>query len=515
MKFSLTWLVAAASGFIALSYEILWYRAFSFVTWSQATTFGLLLGFYLAGIAVGSNRIRKLCRSEANGAQQLLVLARLVLGANVLGFLVVPAFSLLAPFNPMLGLGLVGLSAAALGAVFPLACHYGIPSDEKTGAHLSYVYVANILGSAAGSYFTGLVLLEHLSTRALSSGLLVAGVLLSLLVLRIARPNLRAAAKLLALAAAALTIALPLGGALFDGLYERMLYRRFGAAPFAHVVENRHGVIVVTREGTVYGGGAYDGAFNTSLTDDINGVQRAVAVAAMHPAPSKVLMIGLASGSWAQVIASMPAVHELTIVEINPGYLQLIQQYPAVSQLLTNPKVNIVIDDGRRWLQRHPERMFDVILINTTWNWRSSSTNLLSREFMGLARAHLAPHGLYYFNTTSSWDAQRTAALTFPYALRVSNFMAVSDSAIDFDPQRWDTAITTLRSNGQPLLDTSTEQGQHSLQQMRTLATTYSNKESIALEKRDSVLARTARNVVITDDNMQTEFSRPFRFPTW
>ena len=46
------------------------------------------------------------------------------------------------------------------------------------------------------------------------------------------------------------------------------------------------------------------------------------------------------------------------------------------------------MDDGRRWLHRHADP-FDVIVMNTTWHWRSNITNLLSREFMALARAHV------------------------------------------------------------------------------------------------------------------------------
>ena len=513
MKFYLTLLVSSVGGFIALSYEILWYRAFSFITWGQATTFGMLLGFYLAGVAVGSNRIRHFCRSDASDSRQLLLLSRLLIGANLLGFLVVPTFSVLAPLAPLVGLGFVALSAAALGAVFPLACHYGIPSDAKTGARLSYVYVANIVGSASGSYLTGLVLMDYLSTRALSSVLLVAGVALGGMVLIIAKPGRRELITTVLVGGAALTVALPLGGVLFDGLYERMLYKRFGGTPFAHVLENRHGVVAVSQRGHVFGGGAYDGVFSTSLTHDVNLVERALAVAALHPNPRRVLMIGLASGSWAQVVANLPQVEELVIVEINPAYLELIRQYPAVSGLLQNPKVKVVIDDGRRWLLRNPSQTFDFVLMNTTWNWRASVTNLLSREFMELARLHLAPHGILYFNTTGSRACQRTAALTFPYALRVLNFIAASDSPIAFDQTRWELALTTTRSNGEPLLDPSSPLGQRALQRLSALGHTYSSTEMMALERREPLLSRTARDGIVTDDNMLSEFREPFLFP--
>ena len=76
----------------------------------------------------------------------------------------------------------------------------------------------------------------------------------------------------------------------------------------------------------------------------------------MHPDPKQVIMIGLSSGSWAQVIANNPHLEHMTIIEINPGYLDIIKKYPDVASILTNPKIDIQIDDGRRWLRRHPER---------------------------------------------------------------------------------------------------------------------------------------------------------------
>ena len=130
---------------------------------------------------------------------------------------------------------------------------------------------------------------------------------------------------------------------------------------FRHLVETRSGVVGVSQDGTVYGGGVYDGRFNTDLVHDTNGIFRAFAIVGVHPKPSEVLMIGLSSGSWAQVIANCAGVAHLTIVEINPGYLRLIGQYPAVAGILRNPKVQIEIDDGRRWLVRNPHKKFDLM----------------------------------------------------------------------------------------------------------------------------------------------------------
>ena len=71
----------------------------------------------------------------------------------------------------------------------------------------------------------------------------------------------------------------------------------------------------------------------------------------------------------------------MDIVEINPGYLQLIADYPMVSSLLRNPKVRIYVDDGRRWLVAHPDARYDLVLMNTSFHWRDHSTNLVFDGF--------------------------------------------------------------------------------------------------------------------------------------
>jgi spermidine synthase len=313
---------------------------------------------------------------------------------------------------------------------------------------------------------------------------------------------------------AAAVLGLGLGPWLFRGVYERLLFRTFGAEPLARVVENRHGVIVVAKDGRIFGGGAYDGAFNTSLLrHDANLVERALAITALHPAPREVLMIGLSSGSWAQVVAQLPVVEHLTTIEINPGYLDLVAQYPEVASLVSNPKVTFVVDDGRRWILRNPDRKFDAIVMNTTFHWRGYATNLLSREFMEIVRDRLRPGGIFYLNTTWSNDVQRTAALTFPHALRVVNFMAVSDSPIAFDEARWKATLLSATSDGKLLLDPADPRYEPVLRDLLALGSTYSNEERYAIETRESVLERTRGGVVVTDDNMHPEFLRPLTFP--
>jgi len=512
VSFPLALLVAAFSGFIALSYEIIWYRVYSFVSQSSPAAFGLLLGAYLLGLALGSLGSGWLCRREGAGAATLRTLAALLLVANLVSLLVAPGLGYYAAavFAWRGAMGMVVVAAGLLGTTLPLVAHAGIRPDEQAGARLSYLYLANIAGSVAGSLTTGFVLFDWWPLGRVSEALALLGVALAAAVALASKP--RSPVAPLAIAAVAMGAVVVASPRLHDGLYERLLW---GSDWVKHprlpeIVENRHGVIAVEHDGTVWGGGAYDGRFNTGLMNDRNWVVRAYGVAGMHPAPKNVLMIGLATGSWAQVIANMPGLERLTAIEINPGYVEIIGRHPEVSSLLKNPKFEVVIDDGRRWLRRHPGQRFDFIVMNTSYHYRAHSTNLLSTEFLQLARGHLNPGGVLFYNTTSSRDVFKTGSVTFPHALRFFNFLAVSDSPFSVDRERWGKALTAWKIDGTPVFDLSLDEQRARLDEVLHIADTV-NGPSIeeGLEDRKGLLSTYADAHVITDDNMYSEWWSP------
>ncbi|CAN5866491.1 spermidine synthase [soil metagenome] len=518
MTFALALVVAAISGFIALSYEILWYRVIAFASWGLPGAFGLLLAAYLFGLALGSRVAGAFCKDDAQAGdtRQLRALAIFAFVANLVAWTVVPFFGWSAKkYEWPPALVLVALSAALLGAILPMVAHFGIKADDRAGQRLSYVYLANIVGSSAGSLITGFVFLDLWPLHTIGTVIAIIGLMLVALLVTLS--DLGRPARLATLVTVGVVGLVAVRGtpSAYDRIWERLLYKsKFEAdTKFYEVIETKSGVITVTQDGTVYGGGAYDGRFNTSIVHDRNGILRAYAIGAMHPAPKKILMIGLASGSWATVIEHLPGLEHLTIVEINPGYNKLVANHKEVAGILTDPKVDIVIDDGRRWLHRHPTDKFDVIVMNTTWHWRAHITNLLSTEFMELARAHLLPGGLFYFNTTSSDDVKKTAVTVFPSAMRVYNFMAVSDAPLTFDKGRWEKTLADFTFEGQPAIDRSTPDGQKFFDELVSYADTINAEPtSEGLESRASVMARTSAALVVTDDNMVPEWREVLRF---
>lgn len=513
MEFSLALVIVGTAGFISLAYELIWYRLFSFSSGGLAKSFAFLLGAYLAGIGIGSLVSEPVCKRLPGRKTYLRSVAVFVFAANILGFLVAPLLcNLVRHVSFYWTLLPIGGAAAFLGAVFPLICDVAVRADNHAGARMSYLYLSNIVGSALGSYLVGFVLMDLLSLKHIAMSLAILGVALGVALIFSGAFEPRQRVVALAGALGMTIFILASSDALFAAMYEKMLmktdYRP--SAGFVHVVENKSGVITVTRGGMVLGGGIYDGHFNVNLVRDTNGIERAYALSYFHPNPKEVLMVGLASGSWAQIIANHPQVQHLTIVEINPGYLQLIPLYPEVASMLHNPKVQIIVDDGRRWLFRNPNAKFDVIVMNTTHHWRSHATNLLSRDFLKEIRHHLNPGGVDFYNTTSSAEVQATGVEVFPYGLRIANCLVVSDSPLQLDRDRWREVLSRYTIDGKPVLNLFVEADRARLNEVLSMADTLDRPTSqfFALESASHIRLRSTNARLITDDNMGTEWQQ-------
>ena len=509
---ALALLLSFVSGFIALSYEIVWFRAFSVGMSGRAQAFALLLVGYLTGIALGSWLSRRVCEGAAPTRRAIYVLAASVFAANVLGFLFVPWLADLMTWpRPWLpSVGLLAVTVTGLGSVFPLVAQMSIPRGSAVGRQFSYVYAANILGSTLGSVLTGFVLLDRLTAEQVTTGLGIAGIASAAGIVAIARPTKRAmgaAGLVCAFAAVGMWRSAP---ALFDGVYEKLVFMRLyqPGERFAHVIETRSGVVAVTKEGVVYGGGVYDGAVNTDLRrDELNGVHRPYMVGALHPKPRRVLVVGLGAGAWAAVLAHHPEVEHVTVVEIDRGHLQLLTFYPEMVPLLSNPKVTIELDDIRHWLARHPDERFDLVMANPSFDWRANATSLFSMEYLALIREHLNPGGVYFYNTTGADRVTRTGSLAFPYAWRIGVMLAVSDTPFVPDFERFRQQLSVFQMYGRPALDLNVAADRAVFEHIVTLA-------AADVESRDSLLTRMAHLAPITDDNMGTEWwlAHPLQF---
>jgi len=433
---------SALSGFLALSWEIIWSRVFNFASASKAPVFGYMLGSYLLGLAIGSLLSPRLLKQDSELRSKL---ARWVMFASVAGFLVAPFTALVATrMFWECGYVFVIIAGALIGLTFPLLCHAAIPPGKDTGSQLSRLYLANIIGSGAGSLLTGFLFIEWLSLQLLSVLLLFVS---WLWVESIARFQLPSRLRWQPLFVALITLS-P-----FQSFYEHLQYKHeFGhGMRFAQTIESRHGVITVDTSGAVYGNGAYDGMIGTKL-ESKSWLVRPYFLSAVRDRIENVLVIGVASGSWTQILVNHPQVKQVTAIELSHGYLDLIRARPEVASLLTNPKLNLVIDDGRRWLRQYPDARFDAIVMNTTHHWREFASALLSREFLSEVKAHLTPDGIAFWNCTESPRAARTGMEVFPHTLMVMNHCLASNTPLEPNRDRWHKVLAAYHIDGQPVI---------------------------------------------------------------
>jgi predicted membrane-bound spermidine synthase len=456
---------------------------------------------FLLGIAIGSAVGKRFCERD----QDLLRISAIVL---CIAAIIDVSLVLLLPALMQWRIGIAGvlllvmLTAGMKSVMFPIAHHLGSQkSGSRVGRSISKVYFGNIVGSTLGPIITGYVLLDHLTV---DHCLLLVGIATGMLSLICAMRMPTASIGIQAAAAAIVLVSVLFWPGATNTVPSIALATQSPVVPgarIAHIVQNRHGIIhtVSTPDGqpdTILGGNVYDGRLNVSMSTNYNKLDRGLVLLGVHPRPERVLVIGLSAGAWVRILSSSPHIKQMTVVEINPGYLQVISKYPDVAPLLSDPRIRIVIDDGRRWLRSHKDETFDLIVQNNTFSWRAYSTNLLSQEYMQIVASHLRPGGIAAFNSTNSSDVLETARSVFPFVERRNSFIYGSASEFSHPIATAEQAYRQLQLDGSPVFtdDAFTPAG---------IAHSMINEPFMPRDKQYAGLSSTPG--VITDQNMLSE----------
>jgi hypothetical protein len=458
--FSQPWVLSFCVGLLSLSQEIIWVRVVGFAMRGLPIAFAFVLLLFLVGIALGAAIGRWLC----TGASDLYRASSITLAfAAVADALTIPALAMVAASGSLVVLvsaAMIVLTAMLKSILFPIAHHLGSQqAGPRLGRSISKVYFGNIAGSTLGPLVAGYVLLQLFSAEQCMAIVSVGTGVLALVAAAAAQPRQWAAPTLGLFVAASLALAL-LGGRLqlmpelAAGIGDQPGVERYA------MIQNRHGIVHAAPDGgpgdVVYGGNIYDGRAIVEMERDANWLDRGTIMLAAHPNPEWVLVVGMSVGSWTKMLLASPRIRELHVVEINPAYIQLLKGYPQLAGLLEDPRVRIHIDDARRWMRRHPEERFDLIIQNTTFYWRANATNLLSFEFMSQVLGHLKPGGIVGINTTTSDDVVFTARKAFPHTAIFKSFVYGSNRP--FPPSSPEAAarLRELTLNGAPLLPAQT-----------------------------------------------------------
>lgn len=117
--------------------------------------------------------------------------------------------------------------------------------------------------------------------------------------------------------------------------------------------------------------------------------------ATLHPNPEKAMVIGLGTGSTAGWLASVPSMQRVDVVELERAILKVAEICAPVNHnALKNPKVNVIVGDGRELLLTIREK-YDLIASEPSNPYRAGVAGLFTREFYQSVEQRLNPGGIF------------------------------------------------------------------------------------------------------------------------
>jgi predicted membrane-bound spermidine synthase len=432
---AVAFVILALAAFASLLDEIAWTRVLVMVVGASTYAFTLVLLVFLLGIGLGSALVARLrsprfaALADAGLAQGITAAgaASLLVFFGALPLYVIAVFQHVS-FDPTTRLLLLGFAvggailvpAVGMGLSFPLLTDLAAPPDAARGADVGRAYAVNTLGSIAGAVLTGFVLVVVLGTKTtLRLGVMVNGVAALVLTALAARGVREGSAEhralqLRVLAAGALA-SVALGVAIGAPAWSSRLidiaptiYARepMDATARQAFLAHRGQRQLAYREGwnatvSVWEGVSgrtlrVNGKVDASDAADMNTqIMLGLVPAAAYPSGTSALVIGFGSGVTTRVLAAVPGMQRVRVVEIEPAVLAMSDLFQAVNDsVLARRSVSAVVDDARSALQLRPDR-FDVVVSEPSNPWVAGVATLYTPEFFRIVRSRLADDGVF------------------------------------------------------------------------------------------------------------------------
>lgn len=452
------------TGFLAIGYQMLWYRLVGILVKDSPYAFSGILSTYLLGIACGSAwLLRKLDRADPGDLRRLYFVLQLSIGLYAAGITVLiyllrhtttveallelsfkasthpprigpdlfthPARMFLSFDIFWWSLLLFFPATLAMGAAFPLAPLLINRDLSSGGATVGKVYFLNVAGNVAGGILTGFWLLPALGTE--HTLLLFTSVSLAYVSLIDRLGPLRPSVPVRVGVSLALICALWLFGFSRGDLMRALHARRGGGTTYFD--EGVEGTVLVHVDGpaavSYLNGQRHGGRPHPSFF--LEGME----AAAFARSTKRALFIGYGTGSTMEALLQLPELEEIVLVELNATLMRTLQRVPLFQQLLAAPRIHLVIADGRQYLLEHAAR-FDLVLLDPLRSTTAYSNNLNSREFFTLVNDHLSPGGVMMLWQDEFDILPRTVRATFSHVRQYGYFLLAGASPLIETPGR-------------------------------------------------------------------------------
>ena len=375
----LLWLLFA-TGLTSMGMEVVWIRQFTPYLGTVVYAFAGILGFYLAAMTVGSIAYRTWGRGRSVDGTMMW---------SVLGL------------------------CALLGFVTPMLVDRWSEGDPDRAGR---AYAVNVVGCILGPLLAGFVLLPLLNERwallLLAAPWLVLGVASGRWISAGEESGEvdgahRLRRRVLCYATVLAAIVVFAGSRGFEDQYRGAVIRRDHTATVIAVGHGRGRTLLVNGIGI------------TALTP-ITKLMAHLPLVFLDRAPERALVICFGMGTTDRALLSwdIPA----TAVELVPSVPQVVGYFHADGPaMLRSPKAQVVIDDGRRYLER-TSGQFDVITMDPPPPVEAAGSSLLySSEFYRAVRQRLRTGGILQTWLPSESDEFTRSAVaqalkeSFPY----------------------------------------------------------------------------------------------------
>ena len=399
-----TLLLLFLTGLSTMGMEVIWIRLFTPYIGPMVYSFALILAVYLLATFMGSVSYRSASRtSEPSNPQAWVLLALVGLAPLLSSDPRLPLDSMVRVW-----LGVVPF-AVLIGFLTPmLVDRYSAGDSDRAGR----AYAVNVVGCIVGPLLSGFILLPLVGEH--TSMLLYSVPWMIMAFVPPGAPKMRLGTRIGGYSIVASALALFFLTKDYETVYPQRKVLRDSTATVIATGIGMHRHLIT------------NGIGMTSLSP-ITKMMAHMPLALLDHRPNRVLIICFGMGTTFRSVRSWGV--PTTAVELVPSVPRLYSFFHRdADQILASPQAHVVIDDGRRFLERSSEK-YDVIIIDPPPPVQAAASSLLySEEFYSLAKRRLQPDGiLQQWLPDGDWAMQSGVAQSlknsFPYVLVIRSIV--------------------------------------------------------------------------------------------
>ncbi len=525
------------SGFAALAAEVVWIRALSLTLGTSIFAISMITACVLIGLSLGSfvisryiHRIKHLLTAFAFielgiGASGVLLLI-MIENLDIPYLTLYHAFDSFYPFTAALLIIIfliLLVPTMLMGATMPVVGRIITRNSGFIGTDMGAVFTVNTIGGIFGTFFASFLFIP--GSGMTMTGALIGGLYIIIAVLIFSNSEQIAKRKFFSLVVVTAILCIFLASTTINPLSSGAYYhgtqlndieswkKMKSEIELLHFEEGLYGLVSAVRQDE-YTALRIDGKSESSNVpvELVTEYQLAYIPMFAHRSPREVMLIGLGGGFTLDAITNFNETDSIDLVEINPHLLNVAREYFSEynHQALSDPRLNVVIDDGRNHLLAN-DRKYDVIISQPSNIWLAGEGGLFTKEMYEGVKARLEKGGVFgQWLPLYEQDAQdfRTFLATFRSVFPYTTLWIVDYDAVlvgSMEPVEYDYGNIRQHISSDPEI-------KHDFEMMSDVlltTTKYAQLYQVAVPYRmmDEDIIGFSGNSINTDDHPVLEFS--------